>query len=232
MNVKVIVSTMNGEFNPEFYPQGDYSVIIINQGTKLTLDSNDNMTVVNTETRGLSISRNIGLSYCSSGDICILTDNDVCFYSGFDTEIKNSFLSTKSDIITFKVNDINNEPFKKKYYNKTFHHNEMSIMKVSSIEIALRIDDSIIFFDERFGLGGNIPIGEENIFLSDNLKEKKKITYIPKIICKHVDDIHTGTVFNLKTFQYRWLVFKRIYGFWKALIIYIAFNLKNVKKFF
>ncbi|EOU3901100.1 glycosyltransferase [Proteus mirabilis] len=231
--LKVIVSTMDGNFKPEYFPEGEYEIIIVNQGKKCNLqEENEYIKVINSNTLGLSNSRNIGLTQCNEDDIIIFTDNDVSFYKDFDKLIYNIFLLSNKDIVTFKVKNIHEKPFKNNYINKKFKHNLISIMKVSSIEIALKYNKKIKPFDNSFGLGTSIPLGEENIFLSDNIKANQQVYFEPVYLCKHMDDNHSGANFNKKTFYMRWKIFKRIYGKLVGSIIFLIFNIKNLRKYF
>lgn len=228
----VIVSTMNGIFNREYFPKGNYRVLVINQGIRLSLKDSKNFSVINTESTGLSTSRNTGLAYCNEGDIVVFTDNDVQFYNGFENIIKNQFDTYNDDIITFKVEDIDGNPFKKNYREYSFEHSSLSIMRVSSIEIAIKYKKNFVKFDTNFGLGAVTPLGEENIFLSDNIKTGKKARFIPEIICKHIDESHSGVRFSRDTFFIRKKVFSRVYGKVLGFFIFFIFNVKNYRKYF
>ena len=107
-----------------------------------------------------------------------------------------------------------------------------SIMKVSSIEIAFRINSIKIKnlkFDEKFGLGTNNPTGEEAIFLSDALKQGLKILYIPLPIVFHPKE-SSGGMFkdNPKLIRAKGAMFYRIFGIWGYLVSFL-FALKKYR---
>lgn len=152
--------------------QCDYeSKNIINRGTQ-------EIKYICTKNRGLSKSRNMAISNATS-DICILCDNDVVYHEGYEKKILSAFEKHKdADIIVFyikrKEKPVPNFPKEKRM-------GYLSVLKIFSPEIAFRRESiSDISFDERFGAGsGKYIMGEENIFLYDALKKKKKIYYMP-----------------------------------------------------
>lgn len=220
---------MNGVLNEEYYPAGDYRLYFINQGTPVLDDSR----FINIETKGLSKSRNFALDslqrLAEKGDIIVLTDNDVCFQSGFDLFLRQKFQFCNHDVLTFKVKDIFGNPFKLNYSNVAFKHNIFSLMRVSSIEFAFKytrlIDETR--FDDQFGLGSVCPIGEENIFLTDLRKKHASIGYLPEFLCSHMDDMHSGSEFTTTLSRYRLKVFKRIYSPIFAYFVFTLFLVKN-----
>lgn len=215
---------MNGDIDRAFYPSGDYNLAFINQGIQAA-------GLINVEGKGLSLSRNVGISLSKPGDIVVLTDNDVSLCSDFAERIAALFLENKdADIITFKANNKDFTPFKPDYKVKKTRHNHLSIMKVSSIEIAFKLTKKIPSFDTSYGLGSTTPIGEENIFLSDCLKNGCLAIYVPETLVRHVDDSHSGSNFTLDLTSYRKKVFTRIYGRLIGKLINVLFLLKNKNK--
>ncbi|MBR9873084.1 MAG: glycosyltransferase family 2 protein [Vibrionaceae bacterium] len=136
---------------------------------------------------GLSKSRNFALSK-SSSDIVIFCDDDVSYVNDAFDIIKNSFDKNKKiDIATFKVKTLTGFDFKK-YNSEGFRHTNKTIFKVSSIEVAAKRESIMskeIKFDERFGLGTQLPASEENIFLLDCLKKGLNLNYFPNAINIH-----------------------------------------------
>jgi glycosyltransferase involved in cell wall biosynthesis len=133
--------------------------------------------------RGLSRSRNMAIRNARA-DICILCDNDVEYVDGYEEMILSAFEENpEADLIVFyirrKEKPVPNYPAKR-------WMNYLSVMKIFSPEIAFR-RKSIegISFQESFGAGsGKYLMGEENIFLYDWLRSKKKILYMPLMIAE------------------------------------------------
>lgn len=220
---------MNGVLNTHLPSQDDARVCIyyINQGTPMEGVAN----VFNISSVGLSNSRNFALSLCQNGDVVILTDNDVGFNVETLSEVEK-FFENNSDysILTFKSLLADGTPFKK-YNEYEFSHDFFSIMKVSSIEIAIRISPDIPMFDSSFGLGAKYPLGEENIFLSDALRKGLKAKYMPINFSVHFDNNHTGLAFDFNSSLQRFNVFIRVYGYFLGRFIFLLFVFKSFNKF-
>ena len=135
---------------------------------------------IETVERGLSKSRNMALSR-SSGPICILCDNDVEYVSDYDTVINDAFMRhPDADVIVFFVKRPERD---KPVFDRDHRMGYLSVLKIFSPEIAFRKDSiSDIAFNELFGAGARFFMGEENLFLYECLRRRRKIVYVPKMI--------------------------------------------------
>ena len=210
----ILVSTVDDKF----FKQNrniDIPYLVINQliKKKHSLFKNENLLFSYNES-GLSRSRNRAIQQASA-DICLIADDDV----EFDENIENIVLKTfnknpEADIITFQIKTPDNKQYKN-YKENSFYHNHKTIMSVSSIEIAFRrksIVKNNLFFDESFGLGTNIPTGEEIIFLSDALNKGLKILYIPIPIVTHPSESSGKDYDNSKLIMAKGAMFYRLFG--------------------
>mgnify|MGYP000852640283 CR=1 FL=1 len=198
LNLQVLISTMH---------QKDYSLlkrmnidsdaVVINQCDEdffynLNID-NHRIMWINSKERGLSRSRNMALINANA-DICLLADDDLEYVSDYRKIIINQFeLNPDADIIAFQVEGIE-ERFKK-YTNKPRKISFLTSMKISSVEIAFRLDKikkADLKFNVLFGAGSKYYMGEENIFLSDCLRKGLNIVPI-KIAYVHIGE---STWFN------------------------------------
>jgi len=233
MQVHVIVSTMNGEFCPAYFPEGNYRITIINQGTPL--DANlisPRFFVKNVQHMGLSNSRNEAFSVASDDDIVVITDNDVSFIDGFHETLVEYYDKNKNvGILTFKALDYDDGEFKGSYRNHEFIHGALSVFKVSSIEISFKKKAVQSQFDSKFGLGSPTPIGEENIFLLDNIRQGVQTKYAPFTLVKHNDDSHTGQLFNTRTSLYRLKLMIRCFGSILGCFLFMLFFIKHIRKY-
>lgn len=185
MTFQILISTLNGNFLKKTNPIV-FDYILINQydDKKLEVDNNN---IYNFRERGLSKSRNHAIDLADA-DICLISDDDLEYIDDIESVITNAFLENKNaDIITFQVQTPDGNMYKK-YKPKSYWHTRKTIMSVSSVEIAFRLDSIKnvgLRFDERFGLGSSFPTGEEIVFLTEALKEKLNILYIPLPIVVH-----------------------------------------------
>lgn len=163
---------------------------------------------------GLSRSRNRALDFLTA-EIGLIADDDVSYLeSSFDIISRAFIENPEYDIITFQIIDSKGIPFKY-YSSKKKKLNILSVLKVSSIEIAFRtksIQETGLKFDERFGLGTNLKSCEENIFLTDCIKKGMKILYIPKPIVMHPLE-SSGSAYNdVSVLAAKGAMFRRVYG--------------------
>lgn len=183
---------------------------------------------------GLSRNRNNAIHLAQENRIkgfFLIADEDIEFVEGFEQVIESSFLENpKADILCFKVRTQEKVPFKN-YSNQPFQLSIFSIDRVSSIEVAGRVEvlDSVQF-DERLGLGARFPSGEETAFLADCLKLGKRIRFIPKFIVIHPVETSGKKRVNQFTNEALQLIGARayrIYGrFWSS-SFFLFSGLKN-----
>lgn len=233
VKLQVLLSTMN---------QNDYSIlektyldsdaVVINQCTYNEMQifsfRNNKITWVNTTNTGLSSSRNMAIDN-ANGDICLIADDDLEYFKDYKKIIINQFNENpKVDVIAFQVEGI--EKQFKNYASKAYNVNYLNMMKISSVEIAFKlqsIKNAGIIFDELFGSGSVFSMGEENIFLLECIKKGLKIKYVPiKIARLHIGDSSWFKGFNEKYFIDRGAIFTAMSIRWSYLYI-IQFALRK-----
>lgn len=184
MEIEVLVSTMNRKNKEEAYKlfknmniKG--KALMINQITdkeigETILEENEKR-IYSYYGKGLSKSRNKAVEKMQ-GDIGIIADDDMIYNENYEDIIKRAYEKYKdADIIAFDVNSLNK---KRKIRKQPTHRaNFVTLMRITSVQITFK-KNSAIKFDENFGAGAKYTIGEENIFLYDCRKLKKKIYYV------------------------------------------------------
>ena len=213
----------------------NFNIIIVNQTTNDSIlkSDYDTIKVINVYEKGLTKSRNIAIQN-SSKDILIFTDDDVVFDLNFSEKILKTFNKRKEyDGFRFRFK-IESGGFSKKY-PKNFQPklNWFEVLNASSIELVFKRKSiyNIISFDENFGLGSLITLGEEAIFLTDAKNKNLKIGFVPKTLTIHNNKTTTQVISNeLKYFNqsavfYR--IFNKKYLFWVFLKLF--FDLRHGK---
>ena len=208
--------------------------LIINQAKGPTdfESPSKNLRILNFPEAGISKSRNRALEH-ARGDLLLLTDEDVELLGDFTATIEEAFAKNpEADVITFQC--LNQQGRQRKAYSKkTFRHNLRTLMRVSSVEVALRrssLEKNPVYFDERFGLGSQIPTGSETVFLSDALAKGYQIQYHPAAIVRHPEDSSGRALFrNEALLEAKGAMFYRVFG-WKAYGICLYFALKKRKE--
>lgn len=195
MNLEIVVSTLqDGIYELVFLPEFNYLVIHQVPDEKdndkyysLVKTLPKNVRYILSNTKGLSISRNIGLKN-SIADYIWIMDDDVKIskenLEQIEMTIKNHpnvdmYVINHSHMIPPIKNKLSAFPSFKRI-------NYLSAMSISSIDMIIKRNSvNNIKFDENFGLGTNLPSGEEYIFAIDMLKAKKNIIKVFDIYSHH-----------------------------------------------
>lgn len=210
MKLQVLISTMhqkNYNLIEKMNIQSD--ALVVNQ---CSIDSSDEFEFrgnkinwYDCQSRGLSRSRNKAISMAES-DICLVSDDDIVYIDNYKDVIIDQFnKNPKADVIAFQVEGIGKEF--KKYSSSPISINYITSMKISSVEIAFKLDSikkNELQFNELFGSGSHYIMGEENIFLFECLRRKLNIIYVPIKIA----DLHQGESTWFKGFNKDYLIHK------------------------
>ena len=141
--------------------------------------------IITSQTRGLSVNRNIVLSEASA-PILLISDDDVKYTEEGLRSVIDAFLRhPDKDIITFQYISESHS----KFYPA--HSCNLSTPEkgyfVTSFEIAFRRQpvQGKIWFNENFGIGAVFPSGEEDLFVCDCLDAGLKGMFLPITIVRH-----------------------------------------------
>ena len=214
MELQTLVSTMHQNDKKLIERMNIRSnAIVINQCDNEKIEeyslNNFHIKWINSKKRGLSISRNMALDNADC-DICHLADDDLKYIGGYEEIILSQFRKYPDvDIIAFQVEGI--ERAFKNYYPYPRQITFLSSMKISSVEVAFRLEkvkQTKVRFNELFGSGSKYFMGEENIFLAECLRSGLKIMYVPiKIANLHLGESTWFKGFNKEYFINRGAVF-------------------------
>lgn len=179
---------------------------------------------------GLCKSRNLALAE-ASGDICIFCDDDCRYPKDSAEKIANAFnLFPNWDIITFQCNNLDKGIPLKKYPAKATLHNQISLLKVNSITIAIRrriYEQQGELFDNSIGLGTSIISGAENIMLFELMRKGYRLGYFPEVIVSHPDDSSRRSFSNMDKLLFaQGYTYARIFGK-KSIFLITMFILKR-----
>lgn len=217
MDIEVFISTINKQI--EEIDKGTLTykdLTVINQkpdtldGT-IKITSKESVKWIDYDQKGLSKSRNLGLSMATS-ELIYLTDDDIVLKDNFKEIVTRAFINNSEyDIIAFNIEGIEEEF--KKLETREKDLNLLTSMKLSSVQIVYRtsfLKEKNIEFDERFGAGAEYSMGEENIILFDAIKKGAKIKFIPETIAY----LHIGSSTWFKGFNSKYLHDKGA-SFWR-----------------
>jgi glycosyltransferase involved in cell wall biosynthesis len=222
MSVELLVTTMNGRL-PMLLNDGDAvrdcRIVIVNQFSTdkerlAEADVPDNVRIFDYREKGVARSRNRALDH-AEGTIAILCDEDTRMVAGLAQRVERAFAADpRADILTFKVRTPEGAPYKR-YRKARRRHNRLSIVGVSEVEIAFRLDAIRrhgLRFDERFGLGALFPSGEGNILLADALSYGLTVDYFPEDIVVHPFESSGKRFQNHALLFSKGALFRRMFG--------------------
>lgn len=196
MNLEVLISCMNQQDMKIAEMTGiQTDTLIINQCPQAEIlneiksdqktagaqnQTHVNIRMLNTNTRGLSKSRNLAIRH-AVGDVCLLCDDDEQLDSSYEDNILKAYEALPgADIICFRIS---NQPSRLK--QKTQRLTKWTAMRIASWQITFRRESILksgIRFDEDMGAGTGNGGGEEVKFLRDCIKAGLKAYYVPKSI--------------------------------------------------
>ncbi len=145
--------------------------------------------IIDSKTKGLSVSRNIGIENCKT-PYALLSDDDVEYIEEGLDQVLEIIQKEKIDFATFKIKTYDGEP---EYNDYSSEKEEIKNIQhyISSIEILVNLQTlklKKIKFDERFGLGTFLMKGEEEILIHDLQKKNSIGFYFPIYIATSLED--------------------------------------------
>lgn len=135
--------------------------------------------------RGLARSRNRALDE-ARGDLLIFADDDCRIEPDLGPLIRSAFARQPGTaVISFQYAD-EHGVVQKRYPRRPCRHRRFSLLRVASVEIAMdRRLLGAVRFDERFGLGTEVPLGAECVFLARAMRAGLSLRFEPKTVCRH-----------------------------------------------
>ncbi|HEX7860739.1 MAG TPA: glycosyltransferase [Verrucomicrobiae bacterium] len=143
-----------------------------------------NCRVIESRTRGISASRNVGIENFTT-DVIWFMDDDTKLVN-LD-RIRKAIEDSPADVNTLRIQDTKSEELFRDYRFKD-ELSSLQLLQVCSIEITCRksfIDRTGIRFAEWIGVGTPLPSGEENLFLIDARRRGAKICHVPLVGSRH-----------------------------------------------
>ncbi|NOH84559.1 glycosyltransferase family 2 protein [Vibrio sp. 03-59-1] len=238
MKIEILISTLNdGIYNiREVDDRFDYIVVhqVFNSSSDYSnkVDSfPDNVKYVKLKSKGLSLSRNVALSY-ASGDYLWIMDDDVEIYDSAYCNLLE-YIVLYPDVDMFVLNHASCYDSVKLGFKERFLHKYNSF-SISSIDMLIRraAMESVVF-NESFGLGTKLQSGEEYIFTCDLLKSGKKIFKTNTVFSYH-PPITSGLDFysTPEKMRAKLLMFRVTSGYFLGTLLYFLFVTKKIVKIY
>lgn len=186
------------------------------------LRQRDDVTVLTLEGRGLSRNRNHALS-AATADILVIADDDCRYVPQMIDRIRKTYAAhPEADVVCFEAESYDGLPMK--HYPATvmdYNTAQLHGYFPTSMELTLRRTawaKSGTDFNEHFGLGAELPAGEEEVWLCDMLRGGCRVLFVPEVITR-TDPVTTGDRFltDSRLLVTKGAVFRHCYGMADAL---------------
>lgn len=164
--------------------------------------------------RGVGLSRNTALMR-ADGDICLFSDEDIVFYSGYEEKILSAFEENPdADLITFNFKV---DPSRATYYNKEKRRIRWyNYGRYPTYAAAARVESlrkANVSFSLLFGGGAKYSNGEDSLFFHDCLKRGLHLYAHTELLGEEVYRESTWFKgYNSKFFIDRGVLYHHLYG--------------------
>lgn len=149
------------------------------------IEARDDFRVKVIHSRGVARNRNSALDMLTA-PVGLLSDDDLTYTEEDLRTVMRAFREhPEADIITFKYRSAD---YPRRYPDKSFPLSKPAKgYYATNVEMAFRRDSvkGKVRFNEYFGVAGEFPAGEEDIFLYDMLRAGLDGLFIPEFITRH-----------------------------------------------
>ncbi|MGO2275497.1 glycosyltransferase [Pseudoalteromonas nigrifaciens] len=163
----------------------------------------DDVQVIKSTSKGLSKSRNIAIKEVYTEWVWF-QDDDFLIDEIQLLSFLDSLLNNYVDIALIRIGSLeNSEKYYKNYVNYSKFTRLLSL-KVSSIEIIAKVNfikKNKIEFDEKLGLGTELPCCEENKFMLDSFDKGANVDFCTQTLCYHTTIPENRNVDYVKNLQ-------------------------------
>jgi len=206
------------------------AVVIVNQSDSFPIDSSlfsDHVKVINSPTKGLSISRNIALKSLQN-DFVILCDDDIELNAANIERVKK-VISEKPQVALYftQLEKSDGDPWRMEYKSRPYSIKGLSfqskrkIQKINSMEQILSLSylkENNLWFNETFGAGSGVyPLGEETLMSYEILRSGGELQYIPLVTRIH-PPFSSGMNTDWKSRRSVWAIYRKIFWPWGTLM--------------
>lgn len=171
------------------------------------------VTVIAVAGKGVSRNRNAAIAM-ATGDLLLFADDDLTLLNHHYPALSAYFeAKPEVDFICGRLVDPDGN-LRKRYSPAGTAATRFNTGKVGTPELAIRLSrvrDKALKFDERFGAGAPLPLGDEYIFLTDCLRAGLQGCHVDLTLAVHPAD-SSGTIDNAENFDTRKKVIQRALG--------------------
>lgn len=231
MKLTIGFSTLAERVTNIRFPSSDYDYLVLVQNpNSVSYNSPNQATLIEVAGKGVAKSRNQAILNTKT-DLLIFGDDDVVFHPD---ELNKAIRKFEQDpdlaMLLLAAKDENGKA--RKQYPAT--ENKLTLLnsaRAATYEMMIRVPlvrQLEVKFDERFGAGAELYLGDEYIFISDLIKAGASCEFAPIFVATHPSDSsgeRWGTDVDRKA---RAAVFDRVFGT-TAPFVRLAFGLRRLK---
>lgn len=180
--------------------------------------------------RGVGLNRNNALMR-ATGDVCLFADDDMIYVDNYEEIVKEAFIKhPDADVIAFNIKEKVITRYIIKHEEKVGY---LNYLRYGTARIAVRlksIKNAGIFFNQCFGGGTEHSHGEDNLFLTDCLRNRLKFYAVPEFIAELTEERQStwNTGYGEKYLRDQGALFKAISRrWWKLLCLQDAIRRAN-----
>lgn len=168
-------------------------------------DGTHSVKLVTTPFRGLGLNRSTALLH-ASGDICLLSDEDVVFADGYRAMVMDAFAALpRADIIIFNLRLTGGGSSRRQRVVRSARRVRAfeALRYASAPRLAFRRNSVLranVWFSPLFGSGSRYSMGEETLFIADVLRKGLRVYVHPGYLGS--TSVEESTWFNGYTEKY------------------------------
>ena len=231
MKLTIGFSTLAERVSNIRFPGSDYEYLVLVQNPKgVTYRAPEQATLVEVAGKGVAKSRNQAILNTKT-DLLIFGDDDVVFHPAeLNQAIKKFEHDPDLALLLLAAKDETGQP-RKQYPASDRKLTLFNSARAATYEMMIRVSQVKqleVKFDERFGAGAELYLGDEYIFISDLIKAGAKCEFSPIFVATHPSD-SSGELWGTDTDRKaRAAVFDRVFGS-GAVFVRLAFGLRRLK---
>jgi GT2 family glycosyltransferase len=231
MKLTIGFSTLAERVSSISFPSNDYEYLVLVQNpNQVSFKAPTAGKLIEVPGKGVAKSRNQAIMSAST-DLLIFGDDDVVFHP---EELNQAIARFEKDpelvMLLLAAKDENGKA-RKQYPNADNKLTLLNSARAATYEMMIRVDlvkQLEVRFDERFGAGAELYLGDEYIFISDLIKAGAKCEFSPLFVATHPSDSSGERWGTQSDRRARAAVFDRVFGK-SAPLIRLAFGIRRIK---
>lgn len=231
MKLTIGFSTLAERVSHIRFPSSEFEYLVLVQNpNQVSYQPPTGATLIEVAGKGVAKSRNQAILNAKT-ELLIFGDDDVVFHPEELSKAIQKFEQNPDLVMLLLAAKDESGKARKQYPTSENKLNRLNSARAATYEMMIRVStvkQLEVNFDERFGAGAELYLGDEYIFISDLVKAGARCEFAPIFAATHPYDSsgeRWGTAVDRKA---RAAVFDRVFG-GTAPIVRLAFGLRRLK---